>query len=97
MCSDFEVSAETLAAFRRAMGPIDEKLDDDSASLLMAPAGLSASARDGDAQSVGRADYQVTVFERQHCKRAFQPAGADTIEIDPATWRPRAATPSRSI
>jgi hypothetical protein len=82
----FEVSAETLAAFREAMRRINEqsgeKLDDDSTLLLMARAALSASTGDGDAQSLGRANYQVAVFECDHCKRAFQPAGADTVEID---------------
>jgi 5-methylcytosine-specific restriction endonuclease McrA len=85
----FEVGAETLAAFRDAMRRINEqsgeKLDDDSALLLLARAALSASADDGNAESLGRANYQVAVFECQHCKRAFQPAGADTVEINAAT------------
>ena len=85
----FEVSAETLAAFRDAMRRFNEtsgeKLDDDSALLLMARAALSASAGDGDTDSLGRANYQVVVFECDHCKRAFQPAGADRVEIDAAT------------
>jgi hypothetical protein len=85
----FEVSAETLAAFRDAMRRFNEtsgeKLDDDSALLLMARAALSASSGDGGADSLGRANYQVTVFECHHCKRAFQPAGADRVEIDAAT------------
>jgi 5-methylcytosine-specific restriction endonuclease McrA len=85
----FEVSAETLAAFRDAMRRINEnsgeKLDDDSALLLMARAALSASSGDGDSDSLGRANYQVTVFECDHCKRAFQPAGADQVEIETAT------------
>ena len=84
----FEVSAETLAAFRDAMRRFNEtsgeKLDDDSALLLMARAALSASAGDGGADSLGRSNYQVVVFECDHCKRAFQPAGADRVEIDAA-------------
>ena len=85
----FEVSAETLAAFRDAMRRINEnsgeKLDDDSALLLMARAALSTSDGDGDTESLGRANYQVAVFECDHCRRAFQPAGADRVEIDAAT------------
>ena len=85
----FEVSAETLAAFRDAMRRINansgEKLDDDSALLLMARAALSTLAGDGDANSLGRSKYQVAVFECEHCKRAFQTAGADRVEIDSAT------------
>ena len=53
----FEVSAETLAAFRDAMQRINqasgEKLDDDSALLLLARAALSASA-DGGASTDAR-------------------------------------------
>jgi 5-methylcytosine-specific restriction endonuclease McrA len=85
----FEVSAETLAAFRDAMRRFKEtsgeKLDDDGALLLMVRAALSASSGDGNTDSFGRANYQVTVFECDHCKRAFQPAGADQVEIDAAT------------
>jgi 5-methylcytosine-specific restriction endonuclease McrA len=85
----FEVSAETLAAFRGAIRRINEtsgeKLDDDSALLLLARAALSSEAGDGEADSLGRANYQVAVFECEHCKRAFQPAGADRVEIDAAT------------
>jgi 5-methylcytosine-specific restriction endonuclease McrA len=85
----FEVSAETLAAFRDAMRRINEssgeKLDDDSALLLLARAALSAESGDGGADALGRANYQVAVFECDHCKRAFQPAGADVVEIDVAT------------
>jgi 5-methylcytosine-specific restriction endonuclease McrA len=85
----FEVSAETLAAFRDAMRQINEtsgeKLDDDSALLLLARAALSAGAGDGELDSLGRANYQVAVFVCDHCKRAFQPAGADRVEIDAAT------------
>jgi hypothetical protein len=84
----FEVSAETLAAFRETMRRISEqsgeKLDDDSALLLLARAALSTS-NDGGADSLGRANYQVAVFECHHCKRAFQPAGADTLEINAST------------
>jgi hypothetical protein len=85
----FEVSAETLAAFRDAIRRINEqsgeKLDDDSALLLMARAALSTRAGDGDANSLGRANYQVTLFECDHCKRAFQPAGPDRVQITTAT------------
>jgi hypothetical protein len=85
----FEVSAETLAAFRETMRRINEqsgeKLDDDSALLLMARAVLSASTGNEDAESLGRANYQVAVFECDHCKRGFQPAGADMVEVNAAT------------
>jgi len=57
--------------------------------LLMVRAALSASAGDGasasDAASLGRSNYQVVVYECEHCKRAFQPAGADRVEINAAT------------
>jgi hypothetical protein len=46
---------------------------------------VARSTRAMLAQSLGRANYQVAVFECQHCKRAYQPAGADTVEIDAAT------------
>jgi hypothetical protein len=53
----FEVSAETLAAFREAMRRINaqsgEKLDDDSALLLMARAALGASTGGEDADPSG--------------------------------------------
>src|SRR6187551_3875254 len=70
---------------RRFNEPSGEKLDDDSALLLMARAALSGSAGEGGAESLGRANYQVVVFECDHCKRAFQPAGADRVEIDAAS------------
>jgi hypothetical protein len=87
----FEVSAETLAAFRDAMRRINEqsgeKLDDDSALLLLARAALNASPGGGaspDAQ-LGRASYQISVIVCDRCRRAVQPAGADLVEIAPAT------------
>jgi hypothetical protein len=84
----FEVRAETLAAFRDAMRRLDqtsgEKLDDDSALLLLARAVLSPPAA-GDAGALGRANYQVSVIVCDRCKRAVQPAGADRVEIGSAT------------
>jgi hypothetical protein len=53
--------------------------------LLMARAALSGSNGDGNEDWLGRANYQVAVFECDHCRRAFQPAGADRVEIDAAT------------
>jgi hypothetical protein len=87
----FEVSAETLAAFRDAMQRIHqtsgEKLDDDSALLLLARAALSQAGTEapGDAQALGRANYQVSIIVCDRCKHAVQPAGADLVAIDPAT------------
>jgi hypothetical protein len=92
----FEVSAETLAAFRDAMQRIHqlsgEKLDDDSALLLLARAALkpvAAASVPGDAadtgDALGRANYQVTVMVCERCKHAYQPAGPDLVEIDSAT------------
>jgi hypothetical protein len=84
----FEVSAETLAAFRDAMRRLDqssgEKLDDDSALLLLARAVLSPPAA-GDESALGRANYQVSVIVCDRCRRAVQPAGADLVEVDSAT------------
>jgi hypothetical protein len=88
----FEVSAETLAAFRDAMQRIHqvcgERLDDDSALLLMARAALSSASptvSDADPRGLGRANYQVSVIVCARCKHAVQPAGADQVEIDTAT------------
>jgi hypothetical protein len=89
----FEVSAETLAAFRDAMQRINqlcgEKLDDDSALLLLArgalrPAPASVSGGTDETGALGRANYQVTVMVCDRCKHAYQPAGADLVEIDSA-------------
>jgi 5-methylcytosine-specific restriction endonuclease McrA len=77
-----EVGAETLATFREAMKELrkrsDHRLDDDAALLLMAREVLGGP---GDA---GRASYQVVVTQCEDCKRGFQHANGDLIELDPA-------------
>jgi len=96
----FEVSAETLAAFRDALRCLAERsghrLDDDAALLLIARATLDAPSLSaprvnetdtGDsepARSAG-ARYQISVMECPRCKRGFMPAGADLLEIAPAS------------
>jgi 5-methylcytosine-specific restriction endonuclease McrA len=70
---------------RRINEQSGEKLDDDSALLLLARAALSASTGVEDAESLGRSSYQVVVFECHECKRAVQPAGADQVKIAAAT------------
>jgi hypothetical protein len=78
----FEVSAETLATFREALRKVSkesgERLDDDAALLLMARAIVRAS--DADA---GRASYQLAVSLCECCRRSFQRAGAEELELEP--------------
>src|SRR5688572_12426351 len=98
----FEVSAETLAAFRDALRHVAERtgqrLDDDAAlrliarDVLDAPAPSIREAGEGDAagldertRAAGSARYQISVIECPRCKRGFMPAGADLLEIDPAS------------
>src|SRR5688572_18621208 len=130
----FEVSAETLAAFREATRRVAEqsgqRLDDDAALLLLAraaldapvspagdtdtdcagPDGANANAADGNGANADRADadgadangadangldertpaagaarYQISVIECPRCRRGFLPAGADLLEMAPAS------------
>ena len=92
----FEVSAETLAAFRDALRQVAERsgqrLDDDAALLLIARAALdpppsTPSADDPDEQlrAAGAPRYQISILECPRCKRGFMPAGADLLEIGAAS------------
>jgi len=97
----FEVSAETLAAFRGALRCVAERsghrLDDDAALLLIARAALDApmpsttSANEADndngepERAAGAPRYQISVQECPRCKRGFMPAGADLLEIASAS------------
>jgi len=95
----FEVNAETLAAFRDALRHVAERtgqhLDDDAALLLiarevLAPPASAVREPDSDAplertRTAGAARYQISVIECPRCKRGFMPAGADLLEIDPAS------------
>jgi hypothetical protein len=78
----FEVSAETLAHVREAFTAIRDRsagaLDDDAALLLMARAALAGPPDDG------RASYQVAITTCDHCRRGFQQAAGELIEVDEA-------------
>jgi hypothetical protein len=94
----FEVSGETLVAVREALQHVREQsgehLDDDAALLLLARSILCANDARATAPTTtgaatpsagtGRAKYQITLTSCDHCKRGFQSAGADLVEIDPA-------------
>ncbi len=79
----FDVAAETLATFREAMKKLrqdsGERLDDDSALLLMARHVLGGS---GSAH-LGRASYQLAVVTCEHCGRGFQEAAGERVEVRP--------------
>ncbi|HWO13112.1 MAG TPA: hypothetical protein VNN80_26610 [Polyangiaceae bacterium] len=89
----FEVSGETLAAFREAMRHLREQsgeaLDDDAALLILARAILcgagARTATDTPASetALGRPKYQIMLTECEHCQRGYQRAGADQVEIAP--------------
>src|SRR5688572_24801937 len=94
----FEVSAETLAAFRDALRHVADRtghhLDDDAALRLIArdvldapasSAGEDADSPDASTRAAGPARYQISVIECPRCKRGFMPAGADLLEVDPAS------------
>jgi hypothetical protein len=78
----FEVSAETLAHVREAFTAIRDgaegALDDDAVLLLMARAVLAGPADDG------RASYQVAITTCDHCRRGFQEAAGELLEVDEA-------------
>ena len=89
----FEVSPETLAAFRDAMRHVSEQtgqhLDDDALLLLIArgilePAASPPASGAAEHTHAGRPRYQISVTECPRCKRASMPAGADRVEIDAA-------------
>src|SRR6187402_2286018 len=90
----FEVSGETLAAFREVMAWLREQsgqaLDDDAALLMLARAILcgagARTATDAPASetALGRPRYQITLTECEHCQRGYQRAGADQVEVEPA-------------
>ena len=78
----FEVGAETLATFREAMRLIqkrsEHRLNDDEALLSMAREIL------GGPREAGRASYQVVVTQCEDCRRGFQHANGELIQLDPA-------------
>jgi 5-methylcytosine-specific restriction endonuclease McrA len=80
----FEVHAETLATFREAVKSLrqnsNERLDDDAVLLLMARHALGAQT---EAESDGRASYQIAMTLCQSCGRATQQAGAECVDVDP--------------
>jgi 5-methylcytosine-specific restriction endonuclease McrA len=88
----FEVSGETLAAFRDAMQKLrkrsDELLDDDAALLMMARGVLCGAAPEGEGEpareATGHARYQIAVTVCERCQQGFQQAGADQVAISPA-------------
>jgi len=79
----FEVSAETLATFRGAMGIVrresSEPLDDDAAILLVARCAF------GGPQDEGRASYQVLLHDCPSCARGEQEANGERIEVNDDT------------
>lgn len=88
----FEVSGETLAAFREALQRVREQsgehLEDDAALLLLARSVLCGPGARADAappsDGTGRSKYQITINVCAHCQRGFQRTGADLVELDAA-------------
>jgi len=79
----FEVSAETLATFRGAMGIVrresSEPLDDDAAILLVARCAF------GGPQDEGRASHQVLLHACSSRDRGEQEANGERIEVNEGT------------
>jgi hypothetical protein len=75
----FEVSAETMAAFREAMAKLRREtagsIDDDAALLLLARQVLGGPA------DVGRANYQLAVTLCERCGRGWQIGRGEAIEV----------------
>ena len=90
----FEVSGETLAAFREATAWLREQsgeaLDDDAVLLMLARTVLCGAGSDvatpgaATQSPPGRPKYQIQFAVCERCGRASQRAGADPIEISPA-------------
>ena len=78
----FEVGAETLATFREAMRLLqkrsEHRLNDDEALLSMAREVV------GGPRDAGRASYQIVVTQCEDCRRGFQHANGELIQLDPA-------------
>jgi hypothetical protein len=76
-----EVSAETLATFREAMGKLrrdaGESLDDDAALLLLARCALGGP---GDG---GRAGYQIALTLCESCKQGWQQGRGEQVLVGP--------------
>jgi hypothetical protein len=76
-----EVSAETFATFREAMGKLrrdaGESLDDDGALLLLARSAL------GGPVDEGRAGYQVALTVCETCRRGWQEGRGEQVLVGP--------------
>jgi hypothetical protein len=76
-----EVSAETFATFREAMGQLrrdaGESLDDDAALLLLARKAL------GGPGDEGRACYQVALTVCESCQKGWQQARGEQVPVGP--------------
>jgi len=73
-----EVSAETFATFREAMAKLrrdaGEALDEDTAVLLLARTALKGPKE-------GRANYQVALTVCEACRRGWQEARGEQVEV----------------
>jgi 5-methylcytosine-specific restriction endonuclease McrA len=76
-----EVSAETFATFREAMGKLrreaGESIDDDAALLLLARQVLGGPDDDG------RASYQVALIVCEACSKGWQQGRGDQVSVGP--------------
>jgi hypothetical protein len=75
----FEVSAETFALFREAIGKLRRDtpgpLDEETALLLMARQVLRGPS------DAGRASYQIALHVCEQCRRGFQEARGELVEV----------------
>ena len=93
-----EVTAETYATFREAVGRLrqdaDDSFDDETALLIMARQSLH-SGRQAEV-SEGRASYQVAMTVCSECQRGWQQARGQQVEV-PAEVVQMAACDSQEL
>jgi hypothetical protein len=77
----FDVSAETFALFREAVAKLRRDtpgpLDEETALMLMARQVLEGPS------DAGRSSYQIALHICERCRRGFQEARGELVEVDP--------------
>jgi hypothetical protein len=78
----FEVSGETLATFREALERVrqrgEDRLDEEAALLLLARESLAGT------RNANAAGYQISVTTCDQCRRSFQLAKGELVEVEAA-------------